>query len=341
MADKYLIVGLGNPGPKYAKNRHNAGWRVIDELVQRYDLGAGRAERRARTWDGMIRGRRIKLAKPLTYMNRSGESVRLLLDYYDVRLEHLMVIHDDLDIAFGVLKLRQAGGHGGQNGLRSIIHQLGRRDFARLRFGIGRPPGKMSPVDFVLRDFAGDDGIRAQETVGRAADAIEMWLAEGIERAMSACNGGPRKPASKIKPEERLNIYRRAHELAPSDPGPLSKLISIQKKLGQLDEAAANHLKLAELYEAIGQSGLARVEKERAVAIQPHRVETQRDIAEWHRRRNNPKKAVSRYLILAGYHWEQGRAAAALAAVETALEINPQHPKALAWRKSLMQDQAE
>jgi len=341
MTDRHLIVGLGNPGPKYAKTRHNVGWRVIDELVQRYGAGAARAEKRAHTWDGIIHDKKIKLVKPLTYMNRSGESVRPLLDYYDIPTDNLMVIHDDLDTAFGVLKLRQSGGHGGQNGLRSIIQHLGGKDFARLRFGIGRPPGKMPPVDFVLHSFQGDDEILAQEIVSRAANAIEIWLAEGIEKAMSACNGRQNKPGPKVKLGEQLKIYRRAHELAPSDPRTLAKLISIQKKLGRLDDAVASHLKLADLYEEVGKSHLARAEKEKAVAIQPQLVEMQRDIAEWYRRQGRLKKAVSRYLILADYYLEQGSRTAALATVETALDINPQHPKAIKVHQSLMQSMAE
>ena len=341
MTDKYLIVGLGNPGPKYAKTRHNAGWRVIDELVHRYAPGVGRAEKRARTWDAVMRGKKIKLVKPLTYMNRSGESVRPLLDYYGIPLDHLLVVHDDLDTAFGILKLRQSGGHGGQNGLRSIIQHLGAKDFARLRFGIGRPPGKMSPVDFVLQAFQGDDEILAQEIVSRAASAIEMWLTEGIERAMSSYNGGQSEPPPKVNLEEQLERYRRAHELAPSDPKPLAKLIAVQKKLGLLDDAAGGHLKLAHVYEAVGKSHLARAEKEKAVAIQPRLVEAQRDIAEWYRRRDNPKKAIRRYLILADCYLEQGRQEAALAAVETALTINPQHPKAIEVRRSLMRGAEE
>ena len=341
MAERYLIVGLGNPGRRYEKNRHNVGWRVIDELARRHCPRPGRSEKRAHTWDALIHSKKVKLVKPLTYMNRSGEAVRPLLAYYDIPLDSLLVVHDDLDTNFGRLKLRKAGGHGGQNGLRSIIQHLNSKDFARLRFGIGRPPGKLSPTDFVLRDLQGDDDILAQELVSRAADAVEMWLVKGIDKAMSAYNGAAGKPAPKVDPREELERWRRAHELAPSDPGHLSRLISIQKKLGQLDDAAAGHLKLAALYEAGGKPGLARAEKEKAVAIQPQLVEVQRDIAEWHRRRGNPKKAVSRYLILAGWHLEQDDLPAARTVIETALQINPQHPKALAMHKSLVTGIAE
>ena len=176
MAEKRLIVGLGNPGARYEKTRHNVGWRVIDALVRRHYLGGGRSEQRAQTWDGAIRSVRVKLAKPLTYMNRSGESVRALMDYYSIAIENLIVVHDDLDSPFGILRLRKAGGHGGQNGLRSIIQHLGDDAFARVRFGIGRPPGKMQPVDFVLQRFNGDDAILADEVAVNAADAIEVWL---------------------------------------------------------------------------------------------------------------------------------------------------------------------
>ena len=190
MSAKNLIVGLGNPGRKYAQTRHNIGFQVVEELVERGGLGAGRNDKHALTWDGRIKSRPVKLAQPMTYMNRSGESVRQLLDYYRIPLSNLLVIHDDLDTPFGMLRLRQTGGHGGQNGLRSIIRQLGSKDFARLRFGIGRPPGRMDPVHYVLQRFQGDDVIRASELVERAADAVEVWLCDGIEQAMSRFNGG-------------------------------------------------------------------------------------------------------------------------------------------------------
>ena len=330
MADKYLIVGLGNPGAQYEKTRHNVGWWVIDELVKRYDMGGGRDDKRAVTWDGTIKGKKVKLAKPLTYMNLSGESVRPLMDYYDIPLENVIVIHDDLDTPFGVIKLRKTGGHGGQNGIRNIIQHLGTSDFARIRFGIGRPPGKMRPVDYVLQAFQGDDEILAHEVTGEAVKSVETWLTEGIDNAMSQHNGdinGKKEP--QVKPKEQLKIYQRAHELAPSDPKPLAKLISVQKKLGKLDEAIENHLKLADIYEESGKPHLARAEKEKAVTIRPELVDIQRDIAQWYIEKNNTKKAVSRYLILTDYFIKENDIKNAVQTVETALEINPQHPKAV------------
>lgn len=338
MSDKYLIVGLGNPGVKYESTRHNVGFAVINELARRHQLGAGREEKRALAWNGSIGGRRVKLAKPLTYMNRSGESVRQLVDYFDIAHENLLVIHDDLDTPFGALRLRWNGGHGGQNGLRSIVQHLGTTEFARLRFGIGRPPGRMNPVDYVLQPWRGDDAIRADEIVGRAADAIEVWLSEGLERAMTLYNGDAAKAGQQAKKPDRgeqLALFERAHELAPGDPKPLTKLIALQKKLGQIDAAVANHLKLARLYADSERDKLAIAEKAKAVAIRPGLTSVQREIAEWHLARENKKKAVSRYLILAQHLRETGDVIAAREIVELALSINPQHPKALEMQRAL------
>ena len=332
-----LIIGLGNPGAKYEKTRHNVGWRVIDELAARHQLGAGRSEKRAQTWDGSIRGERVKLAKPLTYMNRSGESARALMDYYKIPINRLIVVHDDLDTPFGRLRLRQAGGHGGQNGLRSIIQHLGNNGFARLRFGIGRPPGRMNPVDYVLLPYKGDDEIEAARLAGRAADAIEAWLRDGIELAMSQFNGdapSQGKGRSRVDLESELALYQRAHELAPSDPKPLAKLIALQKKLGLIDEAVRGHLALAELYEALGNGDRANSERVKAVSIRPELTAVQSAIADWYLSQENTRKAVARYLILADYYRERD-SAAAMRAVELALAVNPQHPKALDYQRDL------
>jgi PTH1 family peptidyl-tRNA hydrolase len=337
MADIRLIVGLGNPGAKYEKTRHNVGWRVIDELADRHNLGISRSEKRAQTWNGSIQSQRVKLAKPLTYMNRSGESVRSLMDYYNIPIGNLVVVHDDLDTPFGILRLRKAGGHGGQNGLRSIIQHLGSKEFARLRFGIGRPPGVMQPVDFVLQPFKGDDAIRAHEVAVRAADAIEVWLSDGIEQAMSQFNGdAPSQAGERTKQnlEERLALIQRAHEISPSDPKPLRKLIAIQKKLGLIDEAVSGHLRLAAIYAANRESRLANSERVKAVTIKPELVEVQRAIAEWHLSQDNPRKAVARYLILADFFMIHDRGAA-METVNKALCINPQHPKALKYQRRL------
>ncbi len=188
---RHVIVGLGNPGDKYAKTRHNMGFFTVDELTRRHNLSFGRTERKAKVADGLIAGKRVLLVKPQTFMNSSGEAVRALVDFYklDADPERLIVAYDDIDLALGTLRLRKGGGHGGQNGVRSVIQHLGGPDFARARMGIGRPPGRMDPAAYVLKPFAGDDAILAGQLVDRAADAIETWLREGIELAMTRHNG--------------------------------------------------------------------------------------------------------------------------------------------------------
>ncbi len=198
MTDWHLIVGLGNPGKEYAETRHNVGFRVVDELARRYGLTFGKKERKAVVTTGVILGKKVVLAKPQTYMNLSGEAVRALVDFYKVELPRILVISDDLDIPLGTIRLRKFGGAGGQGGMKNVIQHLGTQDFNRLRFGIGRPPGKMNPKDYVLQVFKGDDAILAAEVVDRAANAVETWLTEGIEIAMTRHNGSiedtPKQP---------------------------------------------------------------------------------------------------------------------------------------------------
>lgn len=198
MTDWYLIVGLGNPGKDYMDTRHNVGFRVVDELVRRYGLAFGKTERKAQTASGVIHGKKVILAKPQTYMNLSGEAVHSLLDFYKVEVAHILVVADDLDIPLGTVRLRKAGGAGGQNGMKSVIQHLGTQEFSRLRFGIGRPPGKMQARDYVLSSFKGDDAILATQVIDRAADAVETWLVDGIELAMTRHNGDIDAP----KPEK-------------------------------------------------------------------------------------------------------------------------------------------
>lgn len=199
MADWYLIVGLGNPGREYEATRHNVGFHVVEELARRAGLSFGKPERRASLASGVVRGRKVILAKPQTYMNLSGESVRALVDFYKVELPRLLIISDDLDLPLGTVRLRKSGSAGGQNGLKSIIQHLGTQDFNRLRFGIGRPPGRMVARDYVLAPFKGDDAILAAQVAGRAADAAETWLTDGIELAMTRHNGSIDEPQPKAE----------------------------------------------------------------------------------------------------------------------------------------------
>lgn len=186
---RYLIAGLGNPGPDYAKTRHNIGFMVMDELARRHGLAFARSEKRALAADGLIADKRVLLVKPQTYMNESGMAVRGLLDFYKIDLAQFIVVADDLDLDFGKFRMRMGGSDGGQRGVRSIIQHLGTQGFARAKCGIGRPPGRMDPAAYVLRPFLGEDIITAQLLVERAANAVESWLADGLDLAMTKHNG--------------------------------------------------------------------------------------------------------------------------------------------------------
>ncbi len=189
MTNKYLIVGLGNPGKKYANTRHNVGFWTIDEIARRWNITGEKSERRAVTLDGVIRDKRVLLAKPQTYMNNSGQAVRALADFYKIGVENTIIIYDDLDTPFGTLRLRLKGSAGGQKGMKSVIQHLGTSEISRVRIGIGRPPGRMDPAAYVLKPFVGDDEISARIMVDRASDAVETWLKAGIDIAMNKHNG--------------------------------------------------------------------------------------------------------------------------------------------------------
>jgi PTH1 family peptidyl-tRNA hydrolase len=181
-----LVVGLGNPGPDYDATRHNIGFRVVELLATR--AGGGRFARHkthADVFEGRLAGRRVVLAKPRTYMNLSGGPVAGLLRYYAVPAEELVVVHDDLDLGCGVVRLKRGGGEGGHNGLRSITKSVGTRDYLRVRFGIGRPPGRQDPADYVLKRFTATEAKDLDLAVDLAADAAEALLAEGLEPAQN------------------------------------------------------------------------------------------------------------------------------------------------------------
>lgn len=185
----YLIVGLGNPGREYHESRHNIGFMVVDCLCSRMDIPINRLQSKALTGTGKWAGRKIILAKPQTYMNLSGQAAAQLLRFYKVPVENLLVIHDDLDLPLGTLRMRPYGGAGGQKGLASIIESLGTQQFARLRVGIGRPPGRMSPADYVLQSFSKADQETLPIILQRAADAAQAFVTEGLQQAMNRFNG--------------------------------------------------------------------------------------------------------------------------------------------------------
>lgn len=183
-----LIVGLGNPGPDYADHRHNIGFQIVEALAEAHALAFDKLEHKARVARGTIAGQSVVLARPLTYMNRSGESVRALARSYAVPPDDLLVVYDDLDLPVGTLRIRPKGGSGGHRGMESIIRQLGTEDFPRLRVGIGRPPAGQEPADYVLSPFEEDElplMVAAREA---AIAAIECWLEQGIEVVMTRFN---------------------------------------------------------------------------------------------------------------------------------------------------------
>lgn len=193
---RHLIVGLGNPGRNYADNRHNVGFRCVDHLASAHDLTFSRRQRGATIALGLVLRRAVVLAKPRTFMNRSGRPVASLARFYRVPLDRLLVVYDDLDLPLGTTRIRPSGGSGGHRGMQSIIDQLGSREFPRLRIGIGRPPGRMDPADYVLQDFSNDEEALLHRTLEQATAAIETWLREGVDEAMSHYNRSVQREAA-------------------------------------------------------------------------------------------------------------------------------------------------
>ncbi|GAA0409487.1 aminoacyl-tRNA hydrolase [Streptomyces luteireticuli] len=192
-ASPWLIVGLGNPGPEYAGNRHNVGFMVADLLAER--IGAkfkAHKAGRAQVVEGRLgapgpSSRRVVIAKPMSFMNLSGGPTTALRDFYKVPVERIVAVHDELDIDYGQLRLKLGGGDNGHNGLKSITKALG-ADYCRVRFGIGRPPGRMQVADFVLKDFSSAERKELAYEVDRAADAVECLIVDGLERAQGTYN---------------------------------------------------------------------------------------------------------------------------------------------------------
>jgi peptidyl-tRNA hydrolase, PTH1 family len=184
----WLVVGLGNPGPGYSGNRHNVGFMVVDLLAQRMGARFKAHKSRADVVEGRLSGQRVVLAKPRSFMNDSGGPVSSLRDFFKAPLDRIVVVHDELDLPYGGLRLKLGGGDNGHNGLRSIRRSLGSGDFNRVRFGIGRPPGSMDAAAFVLRDFGSVERKELELNVDHTADAVEGLLTDGLERAQNAYN---------------------------------------------------------------------------------------------------------------------------------------------------------
>jgi peptidyl-tRNA hydrolase, PTH1 family len=183
----YLIVGLGNPGDEYRRNRHNIGFQCIDRLAQAYGVKLGKKRFHAAWGDGQIGTRRVILAKPLTFMNDSGKAVAPLSRWYKVPPERILVIHDDLDLPLGKVRVRPNGSSGGHRGINSLIAELGTREFVRLRIGIGRPEVG-DPIDYVLGDFGRDQEPVVDAVYDLVDRIVRSYLEEGIQTAMNAYN---------------------------------------------------------------------------------------------------------------------------------------------------------
>jgi peptidyl-tRNA hydrolase, PTH1 family len=194
MADEapFLVVGLGNPGKEYAGNRHNVGFLVADLLASRIGAKFGRSKRaHADVAEGRLGfgGPRLVLVKPLTFMNLSGGPVASLAQFFKVPVDNVVAVHDELDLEYGQIRAKRGGGEGGHNGLRSMSKSLSSKEYARVRFGIGRPPGRQDPADYVLSDFSAAERKELDFLVDRAADVVEAVILEGVEWAQNKYHG--------------------------------------------------------------------------------------------------------------------------------------------------------
>lgn len=197
-----VIAGLGNPGKKYENTRHNMGFLTIDRIAEKNDIKVNKIKHRALVGDGFISGHKVLLVKPQTYMNLSGESLREVMNYYNVDIEDLIVIYDDFDIETGSLRIRKKGSAGSHNGMKSVIYQLKNDGFPRVRVGIGKS-GSLDWKDFVLGKLGGAESDAISQAISNAADAVECMISEGIDIAMNKYNKKKKKTAEKEAAEER------------------------------------------------------------------------------------------------------------------------------------------
>jgi len=187
--DTYLIIGLGNPGREYRDNRHNVGFMLIDRLIVRLNARGMKLQSKAIVTSAMYEERKLILGKPQTYLHLSGGSVQGLLNFYKIPLSNFMIVSDDLDIPFGTIRIRASGGAGGQRGVASTIERLGTKDFPRIRIGIGRPPGRMDPADYVLQNIPRDEISLLSDVLDHAADAVLAFVKDGLNKSMNQFNG--------------------------------------------------------------------------------------------------------------------------------------------------------
>ena len=205
-----LVVGLGNPGRKYVGTRHNVGFDVLACLAQRYDVGRPKAKFNAEIAEASIKNQKTILLSPLTFMNLSGNSVRAAVDFYKLPVTDLLVICDDINLDVARLRFKPSGSAGGQNGLKDIIQKLGTQEFGRLRVGVGKTPPNWDTSDFVLGKFSGEDQAQIELGVTRAANAVETWIDEGMQRAMNLFNADPNKKPKQKKKQPKKDTESNA-----------------------------------------------------------------------------------------------------------------------------------
>jgi PTH1 family peptidyl-tRNA hydrolase len=246
----YLIVGLGNPGSRYAATRHNAGFMVVDELAHRYGLRFSTRQSDAEVAKGEIKGQRVLIAKPQTFMNESGRSVRGLAHYYRIPNERILIIHDEIALPLGTIRIREKGSSAGHNGLKSIFQHMGTEAVPRMRIGVDRPADpRHSQIDWVLGKFARDEEPLVEETLKRAADAVESILTIGMERTMNSYNIDPAKVESG-KAEtagtkrERSTVVLKNEGTAASSEKPAPDMDSVRERIARIIRGTENDRKL-------------------------------------------------------------------------------------------------
>jgi len=211
----HLIVGLGNPGSRYQRTRHNVGFEVVDRLAERHGISLREKRFKAVLGSGRIAGEAAVLAEPQTFMNLSGDSIGPMAGWYKLALDQVMVVHDDLDIPFGDVRVKVGGGHGGHNGLRSLVQRLPGPGFVRVRVGIGRPQGPMDVSAWVLARWSSEEASALDGIVDRAADAVEEVLRRGTTDAMNKING-----AGKARRRKKARNNDGGDATAPADAAP-------------------------------------------------------------------------------------------------------------------------
>ncbi|MDD4843929.1 MAG: aminoacyl-tRNA hydrolase [Anaerotignum sp.] len=203
--DFFVIAGLGNPGPKYEGTKHNVGFDVVERLGRKYNIEINKFKHKALVGDGTIEGTRVLLVKPQTFMNLSGESIREIVNFYKIPQDHFVVIYDDTSLPVSGLRIREKGSHGGHNGIRNMIDQMGTDEFWRIKVGIGERPNGWDLADYVLAKFSQDDLPMLEQGLDKAVKAVELILSQGIMEAMNQTNQRP-KPPKKEKIEKAAEV---------------------------------------------------------------------------------------------------------------------------------------